>query len=198
MKYFQELSKLHKNLIVFAFIAILVLGVIAYYFKDLFTENSIKTSEVNESMKTTNESVVDISEKSTELDLKGFDNLGKLISNYHDFYNETLGWENDSSINEEKQLERAEALINGLDDFGSQDHVDKKDIKNAEQLATIYIDTEETDALLYLHRIFHDLDKAVNRYKHKDSFGATYTYGKKGLFGNQLDNIKDYIKKNIE
>jgi hypothetical protein len=194
---FKRLSMLQKFL--FVLVPTLVIGFTAYYF--IYTgvihekENVRKVLNVQDvPSDNTSENPVSV------LNAKDFSNIEDLIRKYHDFYNTSLGWENYESLNEAVQLARAEALIDSLVDIKANNIVDEKDLKHTKQLATIYIETKETDALLFLHRIFHDLDKAVNDYKHKDSFGATYTFGDKGFFeffGNQLDDIEDYIEKKL-
>lgn len=185
IKNFQK----HKKIFILIFVAVLGIGITSYYFMGKFQESSHNIEEAAEE--------IDLSESNHQASVtieNDFTSIEDLISNYHDYYNNTLGWGKYKAVEKNVQLENANQLLEELNQLEYENKVEKKDITHISQLAEIYIQTEEANALLYLHRIFHDLDKAVNDYKHKDTFGATATYGKKGFFGNQLDDIEDYIE----
>ncbi|WP_164669905.1 hypothetical protein [Virgibacillus doumboii] len=109
------------------------------------------------------------------------------ISKTHDFYNKTLGYKNDKSINVEKQTSKVKNIISKIESLQTE----AIDFKRASALAQIYLKNNDKKALIYLHRIFHDLDIAINGFEAKKVWGFTYTFQKE-----DTDIIGRYIENN--
>lgn len=97
----------------------------------------------------------------------------EFIANQHDFYNKTTGWGEIDELHWKEQKSNAEAVI----DFLSNSELNAQlqvDFSRIQQLSTFIADGEkDKEAVLYLHRIFHDLDIEVNGYRSKDYFEVT-------------------------
>ncbi|WP_254610019.1 MULTISPECIES: hypothetical protein [unclassified Bacillus (in: firmicutes)] len=68
----------------------------------------------------------------------------------------------------------------------------KEDLERARKLLDISVQNHDTTALLYVHRILHDLDIGQNRLKEKDVFNSA-----KAGAGNasEIPTYDDYIKQ---
>ncbi|MDM5340197.1 hypothetical protein QUF84_23635 [Fictibacillus enclensis] len=119
-----------------------------------------------------------------------------LIDSTHQYYNKTLCYDKDETINWADQQTHAIELVNEIRSVTVKSETVKKDFQNARELAEIVSKEKDKTALLYLHRIFHDLDKAVNHYKQKDDFGYTYTGTGKRLFGGGVNKVEHYLAEN--
>ncbi|MCQ6264600.1 hypothetical protein M1K46_02820 [Fictibacillus sp. WQ 8-8] len=119
-----------------------------------------------------------------------------IISSYHQYYNRTLCFDADNHINWNDQQEHARQLVSRIETLQVKNENVERDLQNAKHLAQDVAASKDRTALLYLHRIFHDLDKAVNHYKQKDSFGYTYTGTGKRWFGGGVNKVEGYIAKN--
>ncbi|MBM6616517.1 hypothetical protein [Bacillus suaedaesalsae] len=97
----------------------------------------------------------------------------EFISNQHDFFNETTGWGEIESLQWKKQKENASGII----DFLSNTELSPKlqsDFTAIQELSKLVADGEtDKKIVLYLHRLFHDLDIEVNGYRSKDYFEVT-------------------------
>jgi hypothetical protein len=97
----------------------------------------------------------------------------RIISHQHKFFNKTAGWGAISSIEWINQKNNAEDLILALSETKKSDRLEA-DLFRVMQLAQLVADGEKDITLvLYLHRMFHDLDIEVNSYITKDYFGVT-------------------------
>ncbi|MDN4524222.1 hypothetical protein [Fictibacillus fluitans] len=119
-----------------------------------------------------------------------------LIASTHEYYNKTLCNHMDENINWPLQQTHALELVNEINSVAVKNEKIKKDFQNARDLAEQVSAKKDKTALLYLHRIFHDLDKAVNHYKQKDEFGYTYTGTGKRLFGGGVNKVEHYLAEN--
>jgi hypothetical protein len=104
-----------------------------------------------------------------------FPDTGQFIAQIHTFYNNTTGFGKDKALNYEQQREKAKLIIDTIDCFKPTGALGN-DLGNAHKLAEIVMKENNHDAVVYLHRIFHDLDRASNNYKAKDEFGVTETF----------------------
>jgi hypothetical protein len=110
----------------------------------------------------------------------------QLISEQHKFYNKTTGWGSISSLEWKNQQQNAELLIKELSETKISDKLET-DFNHLLKLATLLAEGKKDKKLvLYLHRVFHDLDIEVNDYRTKDYYGVT-AYG-------TGDSVKDVTK----
>ena len=107
-----------------------------------------------------------------------YSHVEKFVADFHEFYNRTTGYGMiDREMDMEAQQRQADALIAYIDIFLDQDEIHddlKKDLRSMKEIAMK--DLTKTE-IRELHRYFHDLDKALNKYKHEDTFGVTETFG---------------------
>jgi hypothetical protein len=95
-----------------------------------------------------------------------YEDLGDFIASSHTFYNETLGWGRDRKVSWPKQKEQADLIINSLKKISAENKDLQTDLDTIASLAkTVQSGTREKDALIKLHRYFHDLDIGFNDYK---------------------------------
>ncbi|KAA0544891.1 hypothetical protein FZW96_18870 [Bacillus sp. BGMRC 2118] len=114
----------------------------------------------------------------------------EFISNQHDFYNKTTGWGEINSLQWKKQKENASGIMDFLSNTELSPSL-QSDYTTIKQLSTL-IENGEKDkqAVLYLHRLFHDLDIEVNGYKSKDYFEVTEVGN-----GENREAVTEFIKK---
>ncbi|MEK3807475.1 hypothetical protein MHB63_13105 [Bacillus sp. FSL H8-0547] len=99
---------------------------------------------------------------------------GEFIKKFHEFYNQTTGWERINDLNMPDQIARAEAAKAYAGHFIplTEDSALKADLEAITMHADSVI-AGNAETVLTLHRYFHDLDIAVNGYVHEQIFGVT-------------------------
>ncbi len=123
---------------------------------------------------------------------------GNQIHLIHEHYNEVLtygqwkAFENSSYSKWESETEYSKRIMMTIDDILEQveDENLKTDLNHAKSLINIAVLHKDANALLYLHRIFHDLDIKHNRYSEK-LWGYSYYKNK----GNKVERVQSLIKK---
>lgn len=95
---------------------------------------------------------------------------GKFISKTHDFYNETTGYGAIAALDWDQQQERANKILKVLEEMIPKVNSEalKNDLKRIQELAQKVTHEKTTDDVRYLHRMFHDLDIALNNYNGYD------------------------------
>ncbi|MGD6796618.1 hypothetical protein [Metabacillus indicus] len=99
---------------------------------------------------------------------------GAFIKEFHEFYNQTTGWERINDLNMPDQIARAEAAKAYAGYFIPL--TEDPALKNDLEAITMHADSViagNAETVLTLHRYFHDLDIAVNGYVHEQIFGVT-------------------------
>lgn len=101
---------------------------------------------------------------------KSHQQIGEFVSNSHDFYNDTTGYGDIESLDWDKQQERAGKILTSLDELlpNVKDKDLRSDLQRIQELAAKVKDNNDKEKVRYLHRIFHDLDIALNNYKAYD------------------------------
>ncbi|MCP3026887.1 hypothetical protein [Halobacillus sp. A5] len=144
-----------------------------------FTSGQSEEVDQQEIKETFNQSEGEDGEEAESADEMSFEgSVPDFVAEAHNFYNKTLGWGNDSSLDEDLQLEFA-ALIETYFNENSTDEIAEEDIDQIVQLASGLSATSNfNDDVIELHRYFHDLDIAINDYSDYDKvWGVTETYG---------------------
>ena len=95
------------------------------------------------------------------------------ISNWHDFYNDTLGWGKVDTASYEEQKEAAETILADLKNVKVTDEEIAEDLKDIQANAQALTEKEDRTLMLDLHRYFHDLDIYFNGYSYNQTFGIT-------------------------
>ncbi|PEC46375.1 hypothetical protein [Bacillus sp. AFS096315] len=119
------------------------------------------------------------------------DDLGEFIHKKHRLLNSFTGWGKIDDLSwsnyEEMQFDFGDELKGHVSN--NQDM--KKDFKTLIQLNDIALRKNDKNAVLYMHRILHDLDVKYNNY-HSTAFGySSYGHGYKSLI-----IVHRYIEKN--
>ncbi|MCA1030804.1 hypothetical protein LCL95_07220 [Bacillus timonensis] len=107
--------------------------------------------------------------------------VGEKIHNIHEYYNDILTfkkWESytDPSYSGWKSEKKmAEGIIKSIDTMLKDSNSSNlhSDLNNAKKLIQIAISNHDPTALIYLHRIFHDLDILYNGYR-EELWGFTH------------------------
>ena len=96
------------------------------------------------------------------------------ISENHKFYNNTTGYGKINSLTLSEQKKNAEGIIQLLPKLESSTAL-QTDLNRIRLLAENIVNGKNDlkSNVLYLHRMFHDLDVFVNKFTHKDEFKVT-------------------------
>ena len=110
------------------------------------------------------------------------DDLAAMIADTHEQYNNLTGYGNIDGLDQDKAITLSKRVFKESGEALKKGIVDKKlegDMKTIHQLAKETSTNPDKEQVRLLHRYFHDLDIAVNRYKETDTvFGVTETIGK--------------------
>ncbi len=121
----------------------------------------MNTEPVN---KPTDESVVTMADGSSGHDF---------ISEWHDFYNETLGWGRLETTDYTDQKEAAESILAQAENIEIDNNEISADLDLIKEAAELVAANDNRDAMRSLHRYFHDLDIYFNGYDYSQTFGVT-------------------------
>lgn len=162
-------------------IAVTLIGS-ALFFSNMFDVNPMALFSDSDDQATEAE---DLSEKDEEKveevrETVGQDHqdIGQFVSDTHDFYNETTGYGSISSLDWDKQRDEANVILDTLDEQlpNVENETLKNDLERIRELVNAVLDDRETDHVRSLHRMFHDLDIALNDYNAYDKiWNATET-----------------------
>ncbi len=83
--------------------------------------------------------------------------INQFVKDEHHFYNQTLGYGGKDEIDYKKQRKEADYILEYLDQQDDYGEVKDSDIEKIRKLAGL-------DKFVELHRMFHDLDIAINNY----------------------------------
>ncbi|WP_010529721.1 hypothetical protein [Lentibacillus jeotgali] len=156
-----------------AIIAVTLIGSLLFFF-NIFNVNAMsllggsdkQATEADELSKETVEQVEETRETVGEAN----QDIGQFVSETHDFYNETTGYGGISSLDWNEQEKRANTILSTLDEeiANINDEALTKDLKQIQGLANAVKNEEKTENIRTLHRMFHDLDIALNDYNAYD------------------------------
>ncbi|WP_377888864.1 hypothetical protein [Alkalihalobacillus sp. R86527] len=177
-----------KSLVVWLGIAtILTLALTAYYIFSL--DNEVKSTQggfMSEGEAIERDESLS-AEELRELEAKAvsspqFGSIQEFISNTHGFYNETAGYGGINHLNDNVQSEKSVEIILHSNYYIDREAENKdlvKDLKDIKQYALNYLEKPGVKHVKSLHRYFHDLDIALNKYKGYDKvWGVTELQGK--------------------
>lgn len=112
---------------------------------------------------------------------KDHQQIGEFVSDMHDFYNETTGYGGISSLDWDRQTEKAAYSRSVIDELLPEvsNEALKTDLQYIKNLALQAEKERNSDQVRKLHRMFHDLDIALNDYDGYDKiWGVTKTLDK--------------------
>ncbi|MFC4558977.1 hypothetical protein ACFO3D_12315 [Virgibacillus kekensis] len=101
---------------------------------------------------------------------KEHSDIGQFVAEMHEFYNETTGYGAIESLDWENQRAKAEEILNMLEKQipAVENKPLKADLERIRGLANAAIENKDKADIKLLHRMFHDLDIALNEYKAYD------------------------------
>ncbi|MGM8213253.1 hypothetical protein ACLIBH_10725 [Virgibacillus sp. W0430] len=96
--------------------------------------------------------------------------IGTFISRMHTFYNETTGYGAIQSLDWNEQRQFAKDIVHYIDEIlPSMDNEKlRKDLEKVRTLAQNAQKESSVETIRELHRMFHDLDIALNKYSNYD------------------------------
>ncbi|MFD1361774.1 hypothetical protein [Lentibacillus salinarum] len=162
-------------------IAVTVLGSVLFFFNlfDLRPASLLNDSDnqATEAEDLSDDEVANVEEVREEVGQEHQD-IGQFVSDAHDFYNETTGYGAISSLDWSEQREEADVILETLDAElpDVTDETLQDDLEHIQELAENVKNEEESEVIRDLHRMFHDLDIALNNYNTYDKiWNATET-----------------------
>ncbi|MFD2924481.1 hypothetical protein [Halobacillus naozhouensis] len=160
-------------------IAFLVLGVFVYLVvSDIMTKEEV-ASESNQTEEAESGKVSTEKIEETQATV-GEDNkdVGKFVSKTHDFYNDTTGYGAINSLDWKKQREKARTILSEVKSLKANVTSESLivDLEEIESYASAALEEKDKETIRNLHRMFHDLDIALNSYSGTDKvWGITET-----------------------
>lgn len=163
-----------KNLIGLGLIVILFGG---YY---VYTGTDNGTKQAGTSVTTGSETVAaseTVAEFTDEKELSKYKNVGLFIADFHEKYNDTLGWGRIDSVKWEKQQDIASEILKVMEGIETENQALQKDLEAISSYAkAVQGGDKEKNNLLKLHRYFHDLDMEFNGYGDTKDYYNVTTY----------------------
>lgn len=156
-----------------AVVAVTLIGSVLFFFNifnlDAMSFFSDSDDQATASDELSEETIEKVEEVRETVGKKNQD-IGQLVSETHEFYNETTGYGGISSLDWNKQTEKANTILSVLDEKMTDvnDEVLTKDLERIQKLADAVMNQEKTEDVRALHRMFHDLDIALNDYNAYD------------------------------
>lgn len=101
---------------------------------------------------------------------KAHRHIGEFVSEMHDFYNETTGYGGIEELNWDKQIEQVEKINKTLEEElpEAKNEALQHDLAYVQQVAKATAAEKKKEHVRELHRMFHDLDIALNHYNGYD------------------------------
>lgn len=144
-------------------VALTAAAIVFFNLFPVFTREQVTKAEQNESES-------DQTVKSEEQELEVNNHIREFISTMHDFYNETTGYGSIEELDWGKQVKQAEKINtiikSELPDVN--DETLQHDLTYIHKQAKAVTEGQETENVQELHRMFHDLDIALNHYNGYD------------------------------
>ncbi|WP_079529177.1 hypothetical protein [Halobacillus hunanensis] len=104
--------------------------------------------------------------------------VGEFVSKTHDFYNDTTGYGAIASLNWNDQRKKAETILSQIETLKPNvtSNSLKSDLEEIGSYASTVLENKDKETVRNLHRMFHDLDIALNSYSGTDKvWGITET-----------------------
>ncbi|MFD1040562.1 hypothetical protein ACFQ3N_19480 [Virgibacillus byunsanensis] len=143
---------------------------------NLFTDDQQASEETTE--EPASQETVEEVEKVQDTVGKDHEDIGGFVSEMHDFYNDTTGYGGISSLDWNEQVEQAKTIDQKLQEEIPNITSDAllTDLQNIQNLASKTVEEQKSENVRNLHRLFHDLDIALNSYNGYDKiWGVTET-----------------------
>ena len=102
-----------------------------------------------------------------------YENGHDFIAEFHDFYNNTLCWGRVKTADYKDQKDTALRIVEAFTSVEVNDERLYDDFESIENAAKQVIASDDREAMVILHRLFHDLDIHFNGYSKDNIFGVT-------------------------
>ncbi|MGM0899664.1 MAG: hypothetical protein ACQEXB_00860 [Bacillota bacterium] len=118
-----------------------------------------------------------VAEFTEEEETSKYKNVGLFIKEFHDKYNDTLGWGGIDSVKWNEQKDISTEILNVMDTIQTENQALQQDLDRISSYAkTVISGKKDKDTLLKLHRYFHDLDIEFNGYGNTKDYYNITTY----------------------
>ncbi|MBY0096728.1 hypothetical protein [Mesobacillus maritimus] len=118
-----------------------------------------------------------VAEFTEEAETSKYKNVGLFIKEFHDTYNDSLGWGGIDSVKWNEQKDIATEILNVMETIQTENQALQQDLDKISSYAKEVISgKEDKDNLLKLHRFFHDLDIEFNGYGDTKDYYNITTY----------------------
>lgn len=97
----------------------------------------------------------------------------EFITDFHQYYNNTLCWGRVNTANYKEQKDKALEIVEVFKGIEISNEDLYNDFVQIENSAKKVIKSDNRKAMIQLHRLFHDLDIHLNGYARDDTFGVT-------------------------
>ncbi|MEC5425678.1 hypothetical protein QGM71_19600 [Virgibacillus sp. C22-A2] len=150
-----------------------VIGSVLFY-TNIMNLDLMSIIDRDESTQPTEEEVTEDTvkeiEKVQETVGKDHAEIGEFIAEMHRYYNKTTGYGGIRNLDWPDQIEKAEEVAATIDREKSTVTNDAllEDLETIQQLANTAISEQDASQVRDLHRLFHDLDIALNSYNGSD------------------------------
>lgn len=153
-------------------IVVLIGGYYGYTVTETGKKESVTTANDDGENVVESETIAEFTE---EAETSKYKNVGLFIDEFHDNYNDTLGWGRIDSVNWNEQKDIATEILNVMDTIQTENQALQQDLEKISSYAkTVTSGKKDKDTLLKLHRYFHDLDIEFNGYGDtKDYYNIT-------------------------
>ncbi|UOQ92640.1 hypothetical protein MUO14_19765 [Halobacillus shinanisalinarum] len=156
-------------------VAFLVLGVFVYLivanviFQQEASSDTNQTKGAQEEAKAGEVSANTIEQTQATVGKENKD-VGEFVSTTHDFYNDTTGFGGIGNLSWNDQRAKAEMVLKKVEELlpNVTSETLKSDLQEIEGLANSVLEREDKGTVRNLHRMFHDLDIALNSYNGYD------------------------------
>jgi flagellar basal body-associated protein FliL len=185
------------NRILISILGVIVVGVSLYYIAfsngdegataeleveelDL-EENSEETAESNEVELLNEEEIDSIVEQPVAYQENQEKTVKEIIAKQHHYLNKLAGWGNADTLDYEalqnnQEWQKLKKDIEWLKESGFAESVVLTDMGNAKEFMNV-ASSGDSKSLLYLHRIFHDLDAEINDQEVDKIWNVTHAFG---------------------
>lgn len=161
-----------KSLIGIGLIFVVIGGYYVYVGRENGTEQA--SSKVNTDSEKIAASEA-VAEFTVDEETSKYKNVGLFIADFHEDYNDTLGWGGIESVKWDQQQEIASEILKVMETIMTENQALQTDLDTISSYAkAIQGGEKEKNTLLKLHRYFHDLDVEFNGYGDtKDYYNVT-------------------------
>lgn len=161
-----------KALVALGMIIVMIGGYYGYTISEDKTKVAGSLETTGSTKAVASETVAEFTE---DKETSKYENVGVFIADFHEEYNDTLGWGRVDSVKWDEQQDIATEILNIMQNIMTENQALQKDLDSISSYAkAVQAGDKEKNNLLKLHRYFHDLDVEFNGYGDtKDYYNIT-------------------------